>query len=101
MVVVGAVAGQSLRGEGKNLDVVRAICRAVAEQTGRDQKSIESAIEFVTDRPGHDRRYALKTDKIKGELGWSARTEFAVGLESTVRWYLDHPEWIARVTSGE
>jgi dTDP-glucose 4,6-dehydratase len=88
-------------GERKNLDVVRAICRAVATQTGQDPDKIESNIEFVADRPGHDRRYALTTEKIRREIGWSARTGFESGLEKTVRWYLGHPEWVARVTSGE
>ena len=97
----GSIYNIGTGGEGKNLDVVRAICRAVAQQTGQDLEKLERNIEFVTDRPGHDRRYALNTDKIKRELGWSAQTEFAAGLESTVRWYLSHPEWIARVTSGE
>ena len=88
-------------GERKNLDVVRAICRAVATQTGQDRKNIESNIEFVADRPGHDRRYALRTEKIRLEIGWSAPTGFESGLEKTVRWYLGRPEWVARVTSGE
>ena len=81
--------------------MVRTICRAVATQTGRDRERIESNIDFVADRPGHDRRYALNTDKIHREIAWSPRMGFESGLEATVRWYLNHPEWIARVASGE
>jgi len=88
-------------GEWKNLDVVRAICRAVAAQTGQHLEKVESNIEFVADRPGHDRRYALKTENIRRELGWFPRTGFESGLEQTVRWYLSRPDWVARVTSGE
>ena len=88
-------------GEWKNVDVVRAICRAVAAQTGHYLEKVESTIEFVADRPGHDRRYALTTEKIRRELGWFPRTGFESGVEQTVRWYLSHPEWVARVTSGE
>jgi dTDP-glucose 4,6-dehydratase len=88
-------------GEWRNLDVVRAICRAVALQTGQQLEKVESNIEFVADRPGHDRRYALKTETIRRELGWFPRTGFEPGLEATVHWYLNHPEWVARVTSGE
>ena len=88
-------------GEWKNLDVVRAICRVVAAQTAQHFEKVESNIEFVADRPGHDRRYALKTENIRRELDWYPRTGFESGLEQTVRWYLSHPDWVARVTSGE
>ena len=97
----GSVYNIGGAGERKNLDVVRAICRAVATQTGQNRDAVENHIEFVADRPGHDRRYALATEKIRREIGWSPQTDFAAGLEATVRWYLSHPEWIARVTSGE
>jgi len=97
----GALYNIGAGGEWGNLDVVRAICRAVAGQTGQDPEKVESRIEFVADRPGHDRRYALKTEKIRRELGWFPRHGFESGLDQTVRWYLSRPEWIARVTSGE
>lgn len=97
----GSVYNIGGTGERRNLDVVTAICRAVAAQTGRNPGELENAIEFVADRPGHDRRYALTTEKVRREIGWSARTEFESGLEKTVRWYMSHPQWVARVTSGE
>jgi dTDP-glucose 4,6-dehydratase len=79
--------------EAENIDVVKKIL----ELTGRD----ESLIEYVTDRPGHDRRYSLSSDKLKGELGWAPRMEFAEGLERTVAWYRDNEWWWGPIRSGE
>ncbi len=67
------------------------------ELTGAD----ESLIEYVTDRPGHDRRYSLGSEKIRSELGWEARVHFDEGLERTVAWYRDNEEWWAPIRSGE
>ena len=78
--------------EVENLDVVRSI----VELTGRD----ESLIEYVTDRPGHDRRYSLSSDKV-GALGWEALTRFADGLPRTVEWYRDSEWWWGPIRSGE
>jgi len=58
-------------------------------------------ITSVADRPGHDRRYAIDTSKITGELGWKPRESFATGLAKTVSWYLDNAQWVAQVKSGE
>ena len=58
-------------------------------------------VEFVEDRPGHDRRYALATGKIERELGWQPRESFESGLVKTIRWYLDNEAWVAEVTSGD
>jgi dTDP-glucose 4,6-dehydratase len=85
--------------EMTNIDVVRAICAALAEcRPGRDYAA---QITHVKDRPGHDRRYAIDAAKIRAELGWTPRETFASGIARTVRWYVDHPEWLAAVMSGE
>ena len=87
--------------ERTNLEVVESICAAIAERHGINVKSLQRRIRFVTDRPGHDRRYAIDTAKIRGEIGWRPLRNFADGLKQTVDWFVDHKEWIARVTSGE
>ena len=85
--------------EMANIDVVRMLCSTLAGlRPGRDYAA---QIAFVRDRPGHDRRYAIDAAKIRRELGWMPSETFATGLAKTVRWYLDHPEWIAGVTSGD
>jgi dTDP-glucose 4,6-dehydratase len=85
--------------EMKNLDVVRTLCRVLGELApGRDYAA---QVAFVKDRPGHDRRYAIDATKIRRELGWSPAETFDSGIRRTVRWYLDHGDWLAAVTSGE
>jgi dTDP-glucose 4,6-dehydratase len=87
--------------EMANLDVVTMLCGILdAEHPRADGKSYAEQITFVTDRPGHDRRYAIDHAKITGELGWQPSDSFASGLRKTVRWYLDHAAWVADVTSG-
>jgi dTDP-glucose 4,6-dehydratase len=87
--------------ERTNLEVVEAICDAVdALRPGLPHAPCRSLIAFVADRPGHDRRYAIDAGKARRELGWRPEEDFASGLARTVRWYIDHPEWVARVTSG-
>jgi dTDP-glucose 4,6-dehydratase len=87
--------------ERANLNVVRTICETVDRlRPGLPHAPCTSLITYVADRPGHDRRYAIDASKIKKELGWSPRRDFASGLEITVRWYLDNPRWVERVTSG-
>ena len=75
-----------------NLEVVEKIIAA----TGRDH----SLIKYVTDRPGHDRRYALTSDKITRETGWAPQVEFEAGLAATIEWYRQNTKWIERVRSG-
>jgi dTDP-glucose 4,6-dehydratase len=88
-------------GERTNLEVVHAICDLVDElRPGLPHAPCRGLIRFVTDRPGHDRRYAIDPSKIAGELGWRPRQSFEEGLRETVRWYLDHSRWVERVTSG-
>jgi dTDP-glucose 4,6-dehydratase len=84
--------------EQTNLDVVKEICAVLSElRPGHDY---ESLIEFVVDRPGHDRRYAIDIRKICQELGWNPTESFSTGLRKTVRWYLENPDWVSSVTSG-
>jgi dTDP-glucose 4,6-dehydratase len=87
--------------ERKNIDVVRTICRLLDEMVpDSPHRPHERLIEFVTDRPGHDARYAIDAAKITTELGWRPRHGFEDGLRQTVRWYLDHKGWWERVMSG-
>jgi dTDP-glucose 4,6-dehydratase len=88
--------------EKTNLEVVKTLC-AVLDELLPDSphRPHEGLLTFVKDRPGHDRRYAIDIGKISGELGWRPRESFAGGLAKTVRWYLDHPAWVAEVKSGE
>ena len=86
--------------ERRNLEVVHALCDAL--QAARPRPGgYRGQIAFVTDRPGHDRRYAIDASKIRRELGWEPRESFASGMAKTVRWYLEHGEWVAQVKSGE
>lgn len=85
--------------EMRNVDVVREICRAVEELKSLPDR--ESLITYVKDRPGHDWRYAIATDKIESELGWQPRETFRSGIRKTVQWYLDNPDWVDSVRSGE
>lgn len=87
--------------ELKNLNVVETICSALDEL--RPSHAVvphKGLIKFVTDRPGHDRRYAMNTAKIQSELGWKPRETFASGIRKTVQWYLDNHAWVQSVTSG-
>lgn len=88
------------KAERRNLDVVQRLCEILDAR--RPQHAPHARlITFVRDRPGHDRRYAIDSRKIEGELGWTPRESFETGLERTVDWYLGHPEWVAEVRSGE
>ena len=86
--------------ERRNLDVVHALCDALQAARPREG-GYRALIQFVADRPGHDRRYAIDARKIRGELGWKPRESFESGLARTVRWYLEHAAWVAQVKSGE
>jgi dTDP-glucose 4,6-dehydratase len=87
--------------ERTNLEVVHAICAAIAERKGIALRHVTERIRFVSDRPGHDRRYAIDTSKARSEIGLKPSMTFSAGLQHTIDWYFDHPDWIARVTSGE
>jgi dTDP-glucose 4,6-dehydratase len=79
--------------ERTNLEVVRAICRTLDELRPRAERSYEDLIVFVSDRPGHDLRYAIDPSKLMGELGWKARYTFDDGIKETVKWYLENDWW--------
>jgi dTDP-glucose 4,6-dehydratase len=87
--------------ERTNLEVVRTLCALLDRLSPRAAGSHAEAIAFVPDRPGHDRRYAMDSSRIRRELGWAPRESFETGLERTVRWYLDHLDWVRGVRSGE
>ena len=86
--------------ERQNIEVVRTICRLMDELRPVD-KPRESLISFVTDRPGHDQRYAIDASRIKRELGWSPQVPFEEGMRRTVQWYLDHEAWWQAILSGD
>lgn len=88
--------------ERNNLTIVNAICDVLDELRPREDKiSYKSQITFVKDRPGHDLRYAIDAGKIQSELGWSPSHHFESGLKETIQWYLDNPEWVEQIQSGE
>jgi dTDP-glucose 4,6-dehydratase len=87
--------------EIKNIDVVTTICRKLDELRPRaDGAKYESQITYVTDRPGHDRRYAIDPTKIQRDIGWSPAQTFETGINHTVAWYLSNTAWIDTVRSG-
>lgn len=88
----------NIGGEGArhNIDVVHLVCDTVDRLRGPlPHGPCRKLIQFVKDRPGHDRRYAIDASKIRNQLGWRAKFDFPTGLEQTIRWYIDNPEWLA------
>jgi len=87
--------------EKPNLDVVHTLCAILDELSpSPDGKSYKEQITYVTDRPGHDRRYAIDASKINRELGWKPTETFETGIRKTVQWYLDNQEWVKNITTG-
>ena len=87
--------------EKPNIEVVKTLCRILDEESPKaDGTSYADQITFVKDRPGHDRRYAIDARKIETDLGWKPVETFETGIRKTVRWYLDHQDWVANVASG-
>ena len=87
--------------EKPNLDIVHAICDLLNEQCPRaDGQTYQTQITYVTDRPGHDRRYAIDASKIERELGWKPAETFVTGIRKTVTWYLENQRWVGNVQSG-
>nr|MCU0470992.1 dTDP-glucose 4,6-dehydratase [Arcicella sp.] len=86
--------------EWKNIDIVKLVCKTMDSKLGRPEGTSEQLITYVTDRAGHDLRYAIDATKIMNELGWKPSLQFEEGLEKTVDWFLNNQEWLDNVTSG-
>jgi len=86
--------------EWKNIDLIKVLVKVVDKLLGRSEGSSEKLITYVTDREGHDLRYAIDATKIKEELGWEPSLQFEEGIEKTIKWYLENKDWMDNVTSG-
>ena len=87
--------------EWKNIDLIKVVIKTVDRLLGREEGTSEKLITYVTDRAGHDLRYAIDASKLKNELGWEPSLQFEEGIEKTVKWYLDNQDWLDHVTSGD
>jgi dTDP-glucose 4,6-dehydratase len=87
--------------EWKNLDLIKVIIKTVDRLLGNQEGESEKLITYVTDRLGHDKRYAIDSRKLQEELGWEPSLQFEEGIEKTVKWYLDNQEWLDNITSGD
>ncbi|MEO8583638.1 MAG: dTDP-glucose 4,6-dehydratase [Flavitalea sp.] len=87
--------------EWKNIDLVKLLCNIMDRKLGRSEGTSQELIQYVSDRPGHDLRYAIDATKLTNELGWKPSVKFEEGLEKTVDWYLSNEEWVKHVTSGD
>ncbi|MBD5207579.1 MAG: dTDP-glucose 4,6-dehydratase [Bacteroidales bacterium] len=87
--------------EWKNIDLIKVVISTVDRLLGNPEGYSQDLITYVTDRPGHDMRYAIDSRKLQKELGWEPSLQFEEGIEKTVKWYLEHEDWLQNVTSGE
>ena len=87
--------------EWKNIDLIKVMIKTVDRLLGREEGTSDKLITYVTDRAGHDVRYAIDSSKLKNELGWEPSLQFEEGIEKTVKWYLENQEWLDNVTSGD
>lgn len=87
--------------EWKNIDLIHLLCKIMDRKLGREEGTSEKLLTFVTDRAGHDLRYAIDSSKLQDDLGWKPSIQFEEGLEKTVDWYLANEEWLNDVTSGD
>lgn len=87
--------------EWKNIDIIKVLIKTTDRLLGRKEGEDENLITYVTDRQGHDLRYAIDSTKLQRELGWEPSLQFEEGIEKTVRWYLDNQDWLDNITSGE
>ena len=87
--------------EWKNIDIIKVLIATTDRLLGREEGADNDLITFVTDRKGHDMRYAIDSRKLQSELGWEPSLQFEEGIEKTVKWYLEHQDWLDNVTSGD
>jgi dTDP-glucose 4,6-dehydratase len=97
---VGDIYNIGGKNEMKNIEIVEAVCRLLDELRPKHSGRYADQIEFVKDRPGHDRRYAIDVRKVEAELGWTPAVRFSSGIRETIEWYLSHSDWVKRVQSG-
>ena len=87
--------------EWTNIDLIRVLIKTVDKLLGKSEGTSDHLITFVTDRAGHDLRYAIDATKIQNEMGWKPSLQFEEGIAKTVKWYLEHQEWLDNITSGD
>ncbi len=87
--------------ERTNIDLVKILCTEYSQINRQEKEELLSLIRFIEDRPGHDRRYAIDSTKLKSELGWKHSIDFQEGIRNTINWYLSHLDWVEQVKSGE
>ena len=87
--------------EWTNINLIKVICKAMDKKLGREVGESEKLITYVTDRAGHDLRYAIDSHKLMSELGWEPSLQFEEGIEKTINWYMDNEEWMNNITSGD
>ena len=87
--------------EWKNIDLIKVMIKTVDRLLGNPEGYSDELVTYVTDRAGHDLRYAIDSTKLKNELGWEPSLQFEEGIEKTVRWYLDNQEWLDNIISGD
>lgn len=87
--------------EWTNIDLVKVLCKVMDQKLGNPVGTSEQLITYVTDRAGHDLRYAIDATKVKNELAWEPSLQFEEGIEKTIQWYLDNESWLENITSGE
>jgi len=97
----GEVYNIGANNEWKNIDLVNFLCEKIAEIAGKSRDTYKKLITYVRDRPGHDKRYAINSDKIKKELKWKPEYDFEEGIDKTIRWYIANKKWVEDIESGE
>lgn len=99
--VIGETYNIGGHNEWKNIDLVRLICNLCDDQLNRPKGSAQSLITFVKDRPGHDRRYAIDSQKLQNTLGWKATHTFEENIKTTIAWYIENETWLKNITEGQ